>query len=120
MTRSPLAPAGFPDLPAIPGVTIRTARAHYKTWYRCDLTFVTLDEGTTVAGVTTTSKCPSPEVEWCRDALVLGRARALVVNAGTATPSPAIAAARRSRQSPPASRRISAASHPMCSSPRPA
>jgi glutamate N-acetyltransferase/amino-acid N-acetyltransferase len=82
MTRSPLAPAGFPDLPAIPGVTIRTARAHYKTWDRCDLTFVTLDEGTTVAGVTTTSKCPSPEVEWCRDALVLGRARALVVNAG--------------------------------------
>ncbi|ODP37341.1 bifunctional glutamate N-acetyltransferase/amino-acid acetyltransferase ArgJ [Sphingomonas turrisvirgatae] len=81
MTRSPLA-TPFPTLPAIPGVTIRTARARYKTWDRCDLTFVTLDEGTSVAGVTTTSKCPSPEVEWCRDALVLGRARALVVNAG--------------------------------------
>ncbi|PWQ83155.1 bifunctional ornithine acetyltransferase/N-acetylglutamate synthase, partial [Stenotrophomonas maltophilia] len=25
---------------------------------------------------------PSPEVEWCRQALVLGEARALVVNAG--------------------------------------
>jgi glutamate N-acetyltransferase/amino-acid N-acetyltransferase len=32
--------------------------------------------------VLTKSRCPSPEVEWCRDALVLGRARALVVNAG--------------------------------------
>jgi len=82
MTRSPLAPAAFPSLPAIPGVTLRVARAHYKQWDRCDLTFVTLDEGTAVAGVTTTSKCPSPEVEWCRDALPLGKARALVVNAG--------------------------------------
>lgn len=82
MTRSPLAPASFPTLPAIPGVTLRVARARYKQWDRCDLTFVTLDEGTGVAGVTTTSKCPSPEVEWCRDALPLGKARALVVNAG--------------------------------------
>lgn len=82
MTRSPLAPASFPTLPAIPGVTLRVARARYKQWDRCDLTFVTLDAGTAVAGVTTTSKCPSPEVEWCRDALPLGRARALVVNAG--------------------------------------
>jgi glutamate N-acetyltransferase / amino-acid N-acetyltransferase len=79
--RSPLA-LPFPDLPAIAGVTPRVARARYKTWDRCDLTFVTLDEGTSVAGVLTNSKCPSPEVEWCRKALVLGRARALVVNAG--------------------------------------
>jgi glutamate N-acetyltransferase/amino-acid N-acetyltransferase len=81
-TRSPLAPAGFPELPAIPGVTLRIARARYKTWDRCDLTFVTLDPGTSVASVLTQSRCPSPEVEWCRKALVLGEARALVVNAG--------------------------------------
>ncbi|MBB5687211.1 bifunctional glutamate N-acetyltransferase/amino-acid acetyltransferase ArgJ [Sphingobium boeckii] len=81
-TRSPLAPAGFPALPAIAGVTPRIARAHYKSWDRCDLTFITLDEGTAIAGVTTQSQCPSPEVEWCRDALPLGKARALVVNAG--------------------------------------
>ncbi|MFX8141505.1 bifunctional ornithine acetyltransferase/N-acetylglutamate synthase, partial [Acinetobacter baumannii] len=37
-----------------------------------------------VAGVLTTSKCPSPEVEWCRAALALGQARAVVVNAGNA------------------------------------
>jgi glutamate N-acetyltransferase/amino-acid N-acetyltransferase len=80
--RSPLAPDSFPDLPAISGVTLRVARARYKTWDRCDLTYVELAEGTAVAGVTTQSKCPSPEVEWCRDALPLGKARALVVNAG--------------------------------------
>jgi glutamate N-acetyltransferase/amino-acid N-acetyltransferase len=82
MEKSPLAPAAFPDLPAISGVRIAVARAHYKTWDRCDLTFAAFDEGTAVAGVTTRSKCPSPEVEWCRAALPLGRARALVVNAG--------------------------------------
>jgi glutamate N-acetyltransferase/amino-acid N-acetyltransferase len=84
MQTSPLAPAAFPDLPAIAGVTLRIARAHYKTWDRCDLTYVELDEGTAIAGVTTQSKCPSPEVEWCRSALPLGKARALVVNAGNA------------------------------------
>ncbi len=80
--KSPLAPEYFPALPPIGGVTLRTARARYKDWDRADLTFVTLEEGTSVAGVTTQSKCPSPEVEWCRKALVLGKARALVVNAG--------------------------------------
>lgn len=78
---SPLA-LPFPAIPAIAGVTLRIARARYKTWDRCDLTYVTLDPGTAVAGVLTNSKCPSPEVEWCRKALVLGEARALVVNAG--------------------------------------
>jgi glutamate N-acetyltransferase/amino-acid N-acetyltransferase len=81
MERSPLA-RPFPEIPAIAGAVPRIARAGYKNWGRCDLTYVTLDAGTAVAGVTTQSKCPSPEVEWCRDALVLGRARALVVNAG--------------------------------------
>ena len=80
--RSPLAPASFPELPPIAGVRIAVARARYKDWDRCDLTFARFDVGTTVAGVTTKSKCPSPEVEWCRAALPLGTARALVVNAG--------------------------------------
>ena len=78
---SPLA-TPFPALPAIAGAVPHVARAQYKTWDRCDLTFVTLAEGTSVAGVVTQSKCPSPEVEWCRKALTLGTARALVVNAG--------------------------------------
>jgi len=82
--RSPLAPAAFPALPAIAGVTLRVAKARYKNWDRCDLTYVELDVGTAVAGVTTQSKCPSPEVEWCRDAIPMGQARAVVVNAGNA------------------------------------
>lgn len=82
--RSPLAPAAFPVLPPIDGVTLRVARAGYKAWERCDLTFAELAPGTVVAGVTTQSRCPSPEVEWCREALPLGQARALVVNAGNA------------------------------------
>lgn len=83
MTPSPLA-VPFPDLPIIAGVTLRVARAGYKAWDRCDLTFAELAPGTAVAGVLTTSRCPSPEVEWCRQALVLDQARALVVNAGNA------------------------------------
>ena len=81
--RSPLA-RPFPLLPQIAGVTPHVARAGYKAWERTDLTFITLDPGTSVAGVLTQSKCPSPEVEWCRAALVLGQARAMVVNAGNA------------------------------------
>ena len=80
---SPLA-RPFPDLPAIAGVTPRVARAQYKAWDRADLSFVTLDASTVVAGVTTQSKCPSPEVEWCRAHLPGGTARALVVSAGNA------------------------------------
>jgi glutamate N-acetyltransferase/amino-acid N-acetyltransferase len=80
---SPLA-LPFPSLPAITGVTPRVARARYKDWDRCDLSLVELAPGTVVAGVTTTSKCPSPEVEWCRAALPQGHARALIVSAGNA------------------------------------
>jgi glutamate N-acetyltransferase / amino-acid N-acetyltransferase len=81
--RSPLA-RPLPLMSAIAGVTPRIARAHYKTWDRCDLTFITLDEGTTVAGVLTKSLCPSSEVDWCRAHLPQGKARALVVSAGNA------------------------------------
>ncbi len=78
---SPLA-RPFPDLPDITGVTLRVARARYKTWDRCDLTLAELAEGTAVAGVFTKSACASSEVELGRTAVTLGRARALIVNAG--------------------------------------
>jgi glutamate N-acetyltransferase/amino-acid N-acetyltransferase len=83
MTISPLAQA-FPAMPAIPGVTPRIARAQYKNWDRCDLTFITLDEGASVAGVLTKSACTSSEVDWCRENLPQGKARGLVVSAGNA------------------------------------
>ena len=79
--RSPLA-RPFPDLPTIPGVTLRTARARYKDWDRADLTLIELAEGTTVAGVFTRNLCCSSEVELGREQVRLGRARAVVVNAG--------------------------------------
>ena len=82
-TASPLA-LPFPAIPEIAGVTRQISRARYKTWDRCDLTFMTFDEGTSVAGVLTKSKCPSSEVDWCREHLPQGKARALVVSAGNA------------------------------------
>ena len=42
------------------------------------------DKGTQVAGVFTTSKCPSAPVDWCQAKLAGGKARALVVNSGNA------------------------------------
>jgi glutamate N-acetyltransferase/amino-acid N-acetyltransferase len=80
--RSPLAPDRFPDLPPIGGVTLRIARAQYKAWDRCDLTFVELAPGTAVAGVFTQSLCPSSEVEMGREQVKGGAARAIIVNAG--------------------------------------
>ena len=81
MERSPLA-LPFPDLAPIAGVRIGTASVAYKKWTRDCVTLVELAPGTVVAGVTTQSKCPSPEVELCRAKLPQGQARGLIVNAG--------------------------------------
>jgi glutamate N-acetyltransferase / amino-acid N-acetyltransferase len=80
-TISPLA-LPFPNMPEIAGATLRIARAGYKDWGRCDLTYVELDADTSVAGVTTRNICCSTEVELCRENIKGGKARALVVNAG--------------------------------------
>ena len=81
--QSPLA-RPFPAIPAIAGVTPRIARAGYKDWGRCDLTYIELAEGTAVAGVFTRNVCCSSEVEMGREQVKGGVARALVVNAGNA------------------------------------
>ena len=60
----------------------RAAGINYKD--RTDVLLALLDQGTTVAGVFTRSKCPSAPVEWCRAKLKGGKARALVVNSGNA------------------------------------
>ncbi len=78
---SPLAQP-FPDMPPIAGVRLHTVRAGYKDWGRTDLTYVELDEGTSVAGVFTRNICCSSEVELGRQNVGQGHARALVVNAG--------------------------------------
>lgn len=81
---SPVSPLAqpFPELPALEGVAIGVARAGYKPWDRPDVTLLAFPPGTTVAGVTTRSKCPSPDVELTRRHIAGGLARGLVVNAG--------------------------------------
>jgi glutamate N-acetyltransferase/amino-acid N-acetyltransferase len=81
---SPLAPASSPDLPPIAGVRLATAQAGIRYSGRTDVLFVGLEPGTQAAGVFTRSKCPSAPVDWCREALSGGTARALVVNSGNA------------------------------------
>ncbi len=81
---SPLAPKKHPAMPVIDGVRIATTQAGVKYKGRTDLLAMIFDEGTTVAGVFTRSKCPSAPVEYCRDNLAGGAARILVVNSGNA------------------------------------
>jgi len=81
---SPLAPKLVPEMPDIPGMRIATGSAGIKYQGRTDVLLALFDEGTTVAGVLTRSKCPSAPVEWCRAKLKGGKARALVVNSGNA------------------------------------
>ena len=83
-TVSPLAPAAVPGLPPLAGVRLATAAAGIRYAGRTDVLLALFDPGTSVAGVLTRSKCPSAPVEWCREKLKSGRARALVVNSGNA------------------------------------
>src|SRR5699024_5622189 len=83
-TISPLAPKDVPAMPAIEGVRLATASAGIRYKGRTDVLLALLDEGTSVAGVFTTSKCASAPVEWCQARVKKGRARALVVNSGNA------------------------------------
>jgi len=81
---SPLAPKKYPRMPIVEGVRIATAEAGIKYRNRTDLLAMVFDEGTTVAGVFTRSKCPSAPVDYCRENLGAGKARMLVVNSGNA------------------------------------
>lgn len=84
LARSPLAPDRLPQLPPISGVRLAAGQAGIRYKDRTDLLLVELAEGTQVAGVFTRSKAPSAPIDWCRDALPTGTARALVVNSGNA------------------------------------
>jgi glutamate N-acetyltransferase/amino-acid N-acetyltransferase len=81
---SPLAPKKYPVLPAIEGVRFATIAAGVRYAGRTDVMLALFDAPATVAGVFTTSKCPSAPVDWCRTHLPAGVARALVVNSGNA------------------------------------
>jgi glutamate N-acetyltransferase/amino-acid N-acetyltransferase len=84
LKRSPLAPAAPPTLPEIRGVRLAAGEAQIRYRDRPDLLVVELQPGTTIAGTLTRSLAPSAPVDWCRQCLPGGRARALVVNSGNA------------------------------------
>jgi glutamate N-acetyltransferase/amino-acid N-acetyltransferase len=65
-------------------VRFATAEAGIKYRNRTDVLLAAFEEGTTVAGVFTSSKCPSAPVDWCRESLKSGVARGLLVNSGNA------------------------------------
>jgi glutamate N-acetyltransferase/amino-acid N-acetyltransferase len=79
---SPLAPAAFPELPPIAGVRLGAAEAGIRYKARTDLMLAELAPGTTIAGVFTRSTMPGAPVDWCRQCLPGGMARAIVVNSG--------------------------------------
>jgi glutamate N-acetyltransferase/amino-acid N-acetyltransferase len=84
MTISPLAPKIYPTLPPISGVRLATAEAGVRYKDRIDVLLAEFSEGTTVAGVLTTSLTASAPVLACRKHLKTGTARALIVNSGNA------------------------------------
>ncbi|HXV31455.1 MAG TPA: bifunctional ornithine acetyltransferase/N-acetylglutamate synthase, partial [Sinorhizobium sp.] len=81
---SPFAPQSLPELPAIDGVRMAACAAGIRYPGRTDLLLALFEPATTVAGVLTQSKTASAAVDWCREHLRHGMARALVVNSGNA------------------------------------
>jgi glutamate N-acetyltransferase/amino-acid N-acetyltransferase len=74
----------LPALPPLAGVRLGAAAAGIRYKGRTDLVMMELAPGTTAAGVFTRNLCPGAPVDWCREALKQGFARAVVVNAGNA------------------------------------
>ena len=84
---SPLAPADFPDIPAINGVNFATASAGIKYQGRSDVMLAVLDPGTEIAGVFTSSSTRSFAVIDCEEKIHLtdsSSGAAIVVNSGNA------------------------------------
>src|ERR1700693_3093212 len=79
---SALAPASQPLLPQISGVRLGGIAIGLKKNGGRDLMLAVLPQGTTIAGALTRSLCSSAPVDWCRDGLKGGKARAIVVNSG--------------------------------------
>ncbi len=81
---SPLAPRVVPQLPAIGGVDLAIAETGIRYKNRPDVLLAALAPGTSVAGCLTLSKSRSAPVDWCAQNLKVGKARAVVINAGNA------------------------------------
>jgi glutamate N-acetyltransferase/amino-acid N-acetyltransferase len=79
---SPLAPARFPELAPIAGVRLAAFACGIRYTGRHDLMLAELTPGSAIAGVFTRSMTAGPPVLWCRDCLLGGRVRGIVVNSG--------------------------------------
>jgi len=86
MTVSPLAPATFPDLPDIGGVTFAATAAGVKYERRPDVMLALMTAGTSIAGVFTRSATRAAPVLDCQAKLGSdpGGPAAILVNAGNA------------------------------------
>lgn len=86
LPRSPLAPASFPDLPPIQGVSFASAAAGVKYQGRTDVMLAVMSPGTSVAGVFTRSSTRSAPVLDCQAKLGSDHTEgaAFLVNSGNA------------------------------------
>lgn len=86
LPRSPLAPSGFADLPAVAGVRLATAEAGVKYQGRTDVMLAVMDAGTSVAGVFTKSATRAAPVLDCQAKLggPGDAGAAILVNSGNA------------------------------------
>ncbi|MFC6688970.1 bifunctional glutamate N-acetyltransferase/amino-acid acetyltransferase ArgJ [Jhaorihella thermophila] len=83
---SPLAPAGFPELPVIGGVRFAAAEAGVRYKGRTDVMLAVMDPGTSVAGVFTRSATRSAPVLDCQAKIggASDSGAAILVNSGNA------------------------------------
>lgn len=83
---SPLAPASFPELPAIDGVRFATVEAGVRYQGRTDVMLAVLDPGTSVAGVFTRSATRAAPVLDCQEKIggPNDGSAAILVNSGNA------------------------------------
>ena len=84
LPRSPLAPAAFPELPAIKGLRLSAGAAGVKYQGRNDVMLAVMDPGTSVAGTFTRSKTRSAPVRDCQAKLGgdSSTGAAILVNSG--------------------------------------
>src|SRR5260370_10525040 len=79
---APFAPARFPELAPVAGVRLAAFACGIRYAGRNDLMLAELTPGSAIAGVFTRSMTAGPPVLWCRDCLLGGRVRGIVVSSG--------------------------------------
>lgn len=81
---SPLAPAHFPEVKPISGLSLTALRSEERYKGRNDVLIALMAEGTTSAAVFTQSLTPGAPVMWSRKVHAQNTARAMIVSAGNA------------------------------------